>query len=224
MPYVVKPTQGELASARASVEGVFEACSQRLPTDRSVSVALAWSDDPAVVSELGGADGMCWGPEQVEIAFSSAGDGWVDAVAGVAARQYGRAWVRGRFPDETRSFWWQDILEGAAGEVLATEVAPAYSPPWVDGVEAGLGDVWSEVKPRLGESVESPLLAEGGQSGGGNADAGSELSSTLERFLPEAFAAVAATGLKTEYEVGTFPELRRSTVVDAVEEVVGDGA
>lgn len=220
MSYVVKPTQGELASARASVEGVLEACTQQLPTDQSVSVALGWSDDPVVVDVLGGADGVCWGAERVEIRFSSQGSVWTDAVSGMAARMYGRAWVRDRFPDSKRSFWWQDIAEGAAGEVLAARVAPAYTPPWVEGFESAMGDVWPVVEPRLGESVESPLVDDRVSEVVKTDDLDSDGSIT--QFLPEALAAVAGPVLSESYDLESFPELHQSDVVAALEDTVGE--
>lgn len=215
MSYVVKPTQGELAAARARVEAVLEACGQRLVMEKRVSVGLGWSED-VVVEALGGAEGVCWTPTRVEIAFSSGVDGWEDAVAGVATRQYGRAWARRQFPDEARQFWWQDLIEGAVGERLAGEVAPAYSPPWAEVDRSALAAVWPDVQSRIGVSVDDPFIDDREL-----ADAVFD-TEELVSFLPEAYAVVLSEGLEAAYDLDEFVTVNRSTVVEAVDETLDD--
>jgi len=203
VPYDLNPTQGDLAAARATVERVFDACERQLPTERSVAVALGWSDDEVVATDFGGAMGVCLAPDRVELVFTSGESDWTTALAAAAARQYGRAWVRGEFPDGARVFWWQDLLEAAAGERLVARVADPSVAPWATLDDGAIEEWWPTIREALDDPVEDPLV--------------DPAASDVPPFLAEGVAAVLADAL--EVEVQAFPSATRSTVADALGDV-----
>lgn len=214
MSYDVNPTQGDLATARATVEGVLDAAAERVSVEWTVSVGLCWSDDPVVVEELGGASGVCLDPERIELVFTSRADAWTDALAAMAVRQYGRAWVRSGFPDEVCVFWWQELLEAAAGEVLATELTPEYAPPWGEIGRDTLQSLWPTVRSGLDRVRDDPLVEEAAASLSTEPPVDGDV---LARFLPEAYAAVLATELGSNRGFEAFPGAQHSDVAAALD-------
>ncbi|MFB6105243.1 MAG: hypothetical protein ABEJ57_09240 [Halobacteriaceae archaeon] len=201
MAYNLNPTPGDLATARATVERVLDGCERELPTDRSVSVALGWSDEEVVVDDFAGAMGVCLGSDRVELLFSSRGTDWSRALAAAAARQYGRAWLRGEFPDGSRLFWWQDLLEAAAGERLVERVADPGVAPWASLDVATMQPWWPAVEASLGAPVDEPMVD-------------SEEGEAVPAFLAEGIGAVLAAEL--DLGVDAFPSATRSDVEAAL--------
>lgn len=214
MPHDVNPNQGDLATARASVEGVLAACEGRLPTERTLSVALCWSDDPVLVEVLAGAGGACLGPERVEVTFSSRTEEWTAAVGWMAAYHYGRAWTRQRLPEEACVFWWQELLESAVGHRLADELAEGYEPAWNDIEEAVLTAWWPEVREGIGRQRDRPLFDDVPDPEPATVDVAAAI---VDRYLPAAYATVLERQVTDSRELSAFPELTRSDVIEVLD-------
>lgn len=204
MTYDLRPTQGDLAEARAVLEPALDACERAHSREEAVSVGLAWRTGP-VVDSLGGAVATPVDPTTIEVGFDSRVDGWADAAAAGAVRAWAAAALQADLPDRRVSFRWQDVLVAAAAARAAADQYPDVAFPWDDVDRGDLAAYYAEVRETLGEPAGAAWPA----------------AEDSPAFPVEALGAVLAA----EDALGdALADCTRSDVRDALDDALGDAA
>lgn len=152
MAHDIRPTVGELSEARSVIDVTLDAAERELEDSPSpIHVGVGWAADLPTVESFGGALSVCHDPERLTVQFTTTVDEWTDAVMTATARGMGRAWLRGRLPDQRLAFRWQVIVVEAAGIALAERIAPAVEAPWSSKVT--LEEHWEGLAETLSDGV-----------------------------------------------------------------------
>lgn len=187
-------------------EVALDGADRILPDDAGdLEVGLCWAVDPSVAEAYGGATATCYGPDRVAVTFTSRPADWTDAVLAATARGAGRAWLRGRLPDERLAFRWQAVLADAAGCAVARAVASPTPTPWEDREQ--LRAWWPVLREVLDEPVSEPLdLRDAGDAAG---------------EPPVAPLAALGASLAETTDLKAFPEFTHSEVRSVLDDVLG---
>ncbi|MDY6774276.1 MAG: DUF2268 domain-containing putative Zn-dependent protease [Candidatus Nanohaloarchaea archaeon] len=206
MEYAVKPEEHELRSARQVVEGAMEACKAAMDKQKDLQVGIAWGGDDLVKQDLGGANSTEVSPEFFSVEFNSSVEGWKDRLKTVVAREYAHSC----FLEQTEGleFKWQTLLFEAHAYMFAEKMYPG-KPPRVDEFsDKELEDLWPVVREALSENSDWGSLFQG--------------SERFPRWLGYAFAYHIGEKLMIENYIDDFPELKRSDVVKAGDEMFAE--
>lgn len=204
MNYAIKPLEHELGNARSAVEEAMEACKAAMEKEKDVEIGIAWGGD-MVEEELGGAGSPEVSPGFFSVEFNSNAEGWKDRLKTVVAREYAHSHFLENI--EGLDFKWQTLLFEAQAYVFAEKMYSKNFPRVEKFSDHELEDLWPVVREALSESSDWGSLFQG--------------SERFPRWLGYAFAYHLGKKLETENYVEDFPELSRSDVAKAGDEMFG---
>jgi uncharacterized protein YjaZ len=205
MNYSVKPEEHELRKAREVVEEAMESCKAAMEHENDIEIGIAWGVDDLVKDELGGANSTEVAPEFFSVEFNSSVEGWKERLKTVVAREYAHSYFLER--TEGLEFKWQTLLFEAHAYMFAEKVYPGKPPRVNEFSDHELEELWPVVREALGENSDWGSMFQG--------------SERFPRWLGYAFAYHIGDKLTVENYVDDFPDLNRSDIVRAGDEIFG---
>jgi hypothetical protein len=189
MSYSIRPEEHELRNARETVEKVLESAKYRLEKDEMLEVSLGAS--PSQAPGEFGASGVAINSESAQIYFDPNREDWEEDLATVVRKIYAKTWFYEK--TEPAGFLWQELLSEALGHVFLEELGEERE---VENPEE-FSEIWEEEKEFLDE----------------------ELSVELQENLPWQLKKLIGEQLLEEHDLEDFPELTRSDVEEAGDEL-----
>ncbi|MFB6212991.1 MAG: DUF2268 domain-containing putative Zn-dependent protease [Candidatus Nanohaloarchaea archaeon] len=205
MNYSIRPREHELGKARQVVEDALEACKAAMEHENDIEAGIAWGGS-MVREELGGANSTEVSPGYFSVEFNADTDGWQERLKTVVAREYAHSYFLEK--TEGLEFKWQTLLFEAQAYVFAEKMYPGKPPRARKFSDHELEELWPVVREALSENSDWGSLFEG--------------SERFPRWLGYAFAYHIGQRLETENYVEDFPQLKRSDVLDAGDEMFSD--
>jgi uncharacterized protein YjaZ len=208
MEYSIKPEEHELREARQMVEGAMEAFKALVDKDGDIAVYLGWTSEEFVEDKLGGVSGTTLSKEEIVIEINSRAEDWEENLERVVAHEFAHTVFLESFKQDELVFNWQNVLFEAHAQHFAEEIFSQGINDWKNAVsEEELKELWPEVKESLSEENQYEKLFFGG-----------------ENFPPWMGYTVAwriGQKLLEKHELEDFPDLKRSHVIEAGDEIFG---
>jgi len=206
MEYSIKPEEHELREARQEIEKAVEKVKHSLPKDKDVEFRLAWEGRQEVVEEMEGVDARTFSSTVVTLSFNSNHDKWKDSIRRNTVHEFGHTYFYEK-NDDLSDFIWQWILEEALTQKLAEKIYPDSEAPYWNSVgQEELEDKWPEVKQIISDEMDyDHELFFGGEN--------------FERWTGYSLAFKIGEKLLEKHELEEFPELKRSDVIEAGDEL-----
>lgn len=189
MSYSIRPEEHELRTARDKIQGVLEATKYRLEKDEVLEVSLGAL--PSQAPGEFGASGVAINSEAAQIYFDPDRGDWEEDIETVTRKIYAKAWFYEK--TEPAGFFWQELLSEVLGHMFMEELGEERT---VENAEE-FREVWDEEKEYLDE----------------------ELSVELQENLPWQLKKLIGEQLLEEHDLEDFPELTRSDVEEAGDNV-----
>lgn len=189
MSYSIRPEEHELRTARDKIQGVLEATKYRLEKDEVLEVSLGAL--PSQAPGEFGASGVAINSEAAQIYFDPDRGDWEEDIETVTRKIYAKAWFYEK--TEPAGFFWQELLSEVLGHMFMEELGEKRT---IENAEE-FREVWDEEKEYLDE----------------------ELSVELQENLPWQLKKLIGEQLLEEHDLEDFPELTRSDVEEAGDEI-----
>ncbi len=202
----IRPEEHELRKARRTVEGSLEAC-KAVREKENLTVALGWTEEGFVKEEMWGVHGYTTSKDRMEIQFNSEVERWKEALEATVAHEFAHTIFFETVPYEETTFNWQYILFEAHSQNFAEKIFPDIETPWREYIEAEeLETFWPEVKEIISDEIEQDSeLMYGGEN--------------FPQWLGYSLAYRIGQELLKDHELEELPELKRSDVVEAGDEL-----
>ncbi len=190
MSYTIRPEQHELRKARETVEEILESCKFILEKDKMLEINLGAA--PSGSSTEHGAHGTAINSEAAQVYFNPKIDSWVQDLEKVVRKEYAKSWFYEK--TDPSGLLWRELLAETLGLMFLEENSEGRKPE--ENAEE-FSEEWNEKKDSLGSQI--------------SIDNHENFSWQIKYFLGEK--------ILEEYDLEDFPELTRSDIEEAGEEI-----
>jgi uncharacterized protein YjaZ len=203
MDYSIRPEEHHLREARQVIEGALATCKAVVSKEEDVTISLGWDADD-FMDEVDGATGRCHGSARIELYFNSGSSRWKESLKSTTAHEFAHAWFHEQNSTnvEDMTFVWQQVLMDAHAQLFAEKITDYEDPISVAVEEDYIKENWSEIKEEMSKEFHE---SQGFFYGGGE----------FETWTGYTVAYLIGQKLLEEHELGEFPELKRSDVLEA---------
>ncbi len=209
MEYSIKPEEHELRQARQVVQSVLEVCGSVFGKEEDVKISFLWTEDDFVKTEMSGSTGLTYSFEKAEIEFNSMVENWKKGVKLTTAHEFGHMLFYEKLGNKQYQdieFMWQHILMESHAMLAAERITSMESRRKGKMNEKELRNLWPDFKYKLSDSDHSEIFMGAGE---------------LSLWTGYEFAYMIGQKLLEKQELEDFPNLKRSDVLDAGDELFG---
>ncbi|WP_414836827.1 DUF2268 domain-containing putative Zn-dependent protease [Candidatus Nanohalococcus occultus] len=209
----IRPTSEQIREAREQIRKGLKTASGRLSKSEELNVDICWTSDDFVKEKMGGASGMCYSANRIEVKFNSSVGGWKENLIGTAIHEYTHSWFYEQIGGTTDAEW-RYILDEALTQNMTEMLFPEADEPWrTEHSIDTLAKYWPQIKEEEldGDDNEwpDPLFISQGEDGYPN-------------WLGYSLAYRIGKKLLETNKPEDFPGLTKEDVVQAGDELFGE--
>lgn len=208
MSHSIKPQSHELEEAKRTVEQALQAAKAVAEKDENLEVELGWTGDEYTIEKLGGVSGFTHSPTRIELNFNTKPGDWKEFMKAATAHEYAHTLFFEEHGEDI-VFNWQDVLFEAHSQHFAEKVFPNIEVPWREKhTEKELAENWESLKEVLNKEIDPDRSLMYGKNG-------------FPEWIGYSLAYRIGEKLLETNELESLPELKRSDVLEAGDELFG---
>lgn len=209
MSFTVNSGKGDIEDAEKAAEKGLEKVSSELPKEKDLDVDLGWTSQEFVVEEMGGATGMTFNPERMELKFNSGAENWRKNLEATAIHEYVHTWHYEKIGGRAKVMWRYVISEALTQHFEEKRVPEADHRKQHKFSKDEIAEHWSRIKKeqfgRQDSKISKPLFVSRGEE--------------YPNWLGYSMSYLIGKELLKEHDPEEFPELEKKDVIKTGDEL-----